>query len=604
MKLSEEQILAKNHKDGPCLVLAVPGSGKTTMLLARIEELSKVVSPKKILSLSFSRAQVQDMKKRYQGPESNFFTIHAFSYLIVRNYLKREKRQVNVLEDSLLYNKEDLVRDIYYRVNGRRISREDLANFFTATSYMVNKMEDLSYLDDLEVKNAGEIFLEYEDFKRKRHLFDFDDMLTFALKLLEEDEKTKRQVQRAYRYVQLDEGQDTSLLQFKIIERLVAPDNNLMVVADDDQSIYAFRAAEPDYLLNFKDHYPNGKILKLEKNYRSGEKIVASSLAFIGQNQERFEKEGQAFKGEGSEIFLKALKTSSKEYSYIKNHLKEGMTSAILFRNNISAISMMDFLIKDGIDFSITTESLDFFDSRILRDLEDVLYFAENLKDGEAFKKISGKIRTYLKREDLEKLSFKGRDEEVFDFYEREGRLEAYKLKELKARRRDFKKLSKMTFENKLSYIYSSMGYRDYLKTLSAKYGEERQNKLIFMESLLNFSKGLRNFEDFHKKEETFQKYLREDEDSNLILSTIHKSKGLEYDQVFLLDLVDGEFPTRDQDGEGERHLEEERRIFYVGLTRAKKEAHLLSLKERSGERVAPSPFYLDMEEILKDLQG
>lgn len=271
MKFTSKQLQAAKHLDGPLLVLAIPGSGKTTMLLERIKFLSEHIDSSKILNLTFSRIQANDMKKRFDSKDSNFMTIHAFCYLIIRNYLKKYNRQVNLIEDEKIYNKYNLVGEIYKNINKKKMSKEDLNLFFQKISFMKNSLLDISYLENVEISNADRIYLEYEKIKKQKHLLDFDDMQVYALELLN-DESLLRSIKNKYKYFQLDEGQDTSLLQFKILEKIVYPENNLLVVADDDQSIYSFRAADPKYLLNFKEIYKDAKIISLDTNHRSGKK--------------------------------------------------------------------------------------------------------------------------------------------------------------------------------------------------------------------------------------------------------------------------------------------------------------------------------------------
>ncbi len=207
MKFTSKQLQAAKHLDGPLLVLAIPGSGKTTMLLERIKFLSKHIDSSKILNLTFSRIQANDMKKRFDSKDSNFMTIHAFCYLIIRNYLKKYNRQVNLIEDEKIYNKYNLVGEIYKNINKKKMSKEDLNLFFQKVSFMKNSLLDISYLEKVEVSNIKEIYLEYEKIKKQKHLLDFDDMQVYALKLLE-DEKLLKSIKNKYKYFQLDEGQE------------------------------------------------------------------------------------------------------------------------------------------------------------------------------------------------------------------------------------------------------------------------------------------------------------------------------------------------------------------------------------------------------------
>lgn len=594
MKLTEKQFQAANHINGPCLVLAVPGAGKTTMLLKRINILEKYIDPSHILSLTFSKTQANDMKIRYNGLKTNFMTIHAFCYLIIRNYYKKKNRRIKILESDDLYNKYNLIKQIYLDINGKIMSSEDLDDFFSHVGYMKNSMDDISYLKNSQIKNIEKVYIAYEKFKKENFYIDFDDMQVIALKLLNEDNRLLRSVKSKYKYIQLDEGQDTSLIQFKILEKIVYPENNLMVVADDDQSIYSFRAANPDYLLNFKKIYPDSKILTMDENHRSQANIVIGSKNFIKQNQNRFKKDLYTNHPATTPIRLARLKNSKDAYKYIISHLDSNKKTAILYRNNISSLNMVSFLLKDNRDFSINNGSYDFFDSKILKDIINIISFSEDFDDVELFSNIYYMIKTYLNREDIEKLNQKPINYDIFDYLHEI--VDDEKSYNLMRKEKEFKYLRKLSLDKKIAYIYSNMGYRDYIKVFSNKYYEVIINKALYVESLINFTKGLKDLDQFYEKKLIFEKILNKRNDSNLILSTIHKSKGLEYDDVFVIDLIENEFPMLLDMNDNYMRIEEERRMFYVAMTRARSNLYLLSLKNRNGMKVKASIFYEDIK--------
>ena len=593
MKLTDKQISAARHKNGPCLVLAVPGAGKTTMILERIKYLAKDIDPKHILSLTFSKTQAIDMKLRYDGSKSNFMTIHAFCYLIIRNYYKKNKKTLRLLESDYSYNKYNLVRQIYLDINDRVISNEDLKNFFTEIGYMRNAMLGPSYLKKIEIKNVEKIYKAYERFKKENGYIDFDDMQTIAYDLINKDEKLLRSIKNKYKYIQLDEGQDTSLLQFRILERIAYPENNIMIVADDDQSIYSFRAANPSYLLNFDKTYPDGKIIRMDENHRSQKNIVNLSSKFIDQNTNRYKKNLYTNISPSSKVSYKSLKTSRDLYSYIIKNIEDNKTNAILYRNNISSLNLISFLMEDDIDFDINLDNLDFLESKIVIDIMNIIRFGEDFNDVDIFTEIYYKIKTYLKKEDIDKLELKPINMNIFDYlYEIVDEDMAYNLSK---KEREFKHLNSLSLDRKISYIYSYMGYGEYIKMFSSKYYEEVMNKDLYIESLVNFSKDLFTIDDFYEKVSDLEKIINKRSKSNIILSTIHKSKGLEYDNVFVIDLVKNEFPMINDYRNKEDEIEEERRIMYVAMTRARSNLHLLTLKTRNNKKTKPSEFYIDL---------
>lgn len=602
MKFTSKQLQAAKHLDGPLLVLAIPGSGKTTMLLERIKFLSEHIDSSKILNLTFSRIQANDMKERFDSKDSNFMTIHAFCYLIIRNYLKKYNRQVNLIEDEKIYNKYNLVGEIYKSINNKKMSKEDLNLFFQKVSFMKNSLLDISYLKKVEISNIEKIYLEYEKIKKQKHLLDFDDMQIFALKLLE-DEKLLKSIKNKYKYFQLDEGQDTSLLQFKILEKIVMPENNLLVVADDDQSIYSFRASNPTYLLNFTKIYKDAKIMTLDTNYRSGKEIINLASTFIKQNKNRYKKDFNVNRKTPSQIKIKSFKNFSKEYAYIIENIDKNKNTGILFRNNISAISLISYLLEKNIDFSINSKIMDFFESKIFLDMINIINFSNDFNNVEVFSEIYYKISSYLSKDDIEKLIYKPVNEDVFDFYENSD-IEDFKKDALFNIEKKLNHLRKLSIDKKISFIYQSLSYKNYIDMLSRKYKEETANKDLYIESLKYFTKSCENLDQVYEKIKIIEKKSKSLSENNLKLSTIHSSKGLEYDTVFVIDLIKNEFPIiLDEENYFER-LEEERRIFYVAITRAKNNLHLLSLKTRNNKKVASSIFYENSKEIIKNSLG
>lgn len=596
MKLTEKQKLAANHKDGPCLVLAVPGSGKTTMLLERIKNLSNDIDPNKILNLTFSRSQAVDMKNRYLKESqrdkinTNFMTIHAFCYLVIRNFYKKHNLELKILEADDSYNKYNLIKEIYYKTNKRIMSDEEMKIFFSVVGYMRNSLSNLSYLKNSQLKNINLIYQSYEKFKKDNFYIDYDDMQTLALELINTYPNLLKSIRNKYKYIQLDEGQDTSILQFKIIEKISDPNNNLMIVADDDQSIYGFRAAEPSYLLNFRENYPNAKFISMDENHRSSGNIVEVCHKFIKQNKNRYDKNIFTRKDLGNKVHLANLSDSKEAYKYIIDHMDPKVSNAILYRNNISCLNLISFLIDDDRDFTINFPSYDYFNSKIIRDLENIIEFSNDFYNVDLFSEIYYKINTYLNKEEIKKLVYKPKNLDVFSYLEEIVDDEkSYNLANIK---RKLIHLRKLPLDRKISYIYSYMGYGTYIDTFSKKYYELIYNKDLYIESLINFTKDLKSLDEFHEKIRKYEKMNQKLTSSNLILSTIHRSKGLEYDNVFIIDLVKNEFPMLRED---ENNLEEERRVFYVAMTRAKENLYLLSLKKRIGKNVQPSPFYLDI---------
>ena len=595
MNLTNQQNLAANHIDGPILVLAGPGAGKTTMLLHRIRNLSKIIDPVHILTITFSKNQAIDMEERYDGKETNFMTIHAFCYLIIRNYLKKNNRSLRLLETDDLYSKYDLIRNIYFRLNNKKITNEDLKEFFKDISYMKNAMLNENYLKNSKVKECVKIYRAYENFKIENFYIDFDDMQVIALKLIENDKNLLNSIRNKYRYIQVDEGQDTSLIQFRIIEKIASPNNNLMIVADDDQSIYSFRASDISYLLNFKKIYPESKTIILNENHRSGKNIVDISSRFIDKNNFRYKKDLYTNNTFNSNITIKSFKNVYDQYKFIRKNVTTDDKCAILFRNNIQALNIISFFMEDGIDFNLKISDPYFLESKIIEDFFDIIEFSNDFSKTEIFKEVYYKIGTFLSKDDIEKLEFKPINQNIFDFYY-SSEIDDYKIDTLIKTEKELKHIRNLILSKKISFIYKYLGYKSYISNFSKRYKEEVVNKDLFVESLVNFTKDLNDKKDFEDKVNKLNRYINNN--SNIILSSIHKSKGLEYDKVFVINLNENEFPMIGDGDDYNKKIEEERRVMYVAMTRAKKELFLLSIKKRSGINLNPSIFVNEVKSL------
>lgn len=277
--------------------------------------------------------------------------------------------------------------------------------------------------------------------------------------------------------------------------------------------------------------------------------------------------------------------------------MNQGERNAILFRNNIQAVNIISFLMEDDIDFSVNISSFDFFESKIIDDLFNIIEFSDDFDRLDLFCEIYYKMGTFLNKKEVDRLSFKAINKNVFEaLYEMD--LEDYKIETLVQKEKQLKHIRKLSLDKKISYIYKYMDYKSYISNFSKKYREEVVNKDLFVESMINFTKNLKTIEDFYNKKDKLEKKLSSS-NSNLILSSIHKSKGLEYDNVFVINMVKNEFPIIVDNEDIEKKIEEERRVMYVAMTRAKKNLHILSIKKRGSEKLSPSIFFTQIKNLL-----
>lgn len=596
MKLNPNQLEASRHDKGPALVLAVPGSGKTTVIVNRIKYLieDKGVSPYKILSITFAKSQQLDMQKRIldaldenYAKEVGVLTIHALSYKIIREYERYKKTKYTLLDVENAPKSRNILRKIYMDKLKTYPSEEELDQIQSILGYIKNANED--YIDADGPFEYKVVVDDFEAYKKKKRLIDFDDMLVIANDLLEKDRHIISKFKDKYEYILLDEGQDTSSIQFMILDKLINKDNNFFVVADDDQSIYRFRGACPERILNFENHYKGAHIYRLSENYRSTPSIITASNRLIKNNKLRYTKDLSAHKSGSAPVNVKLFNKDLDEYRYIAKYLKDATgTVAVLYRNNISQIPLAEYLERYMINFTSYDKKDRFFNHWIIEDIFDIYNFSQNMNDAALFRKIYYKIKGYLSKQDISEISTLT-DVDVLKTLYRSESIQSYKKDYILELMKDFKAIRKMKPSNVIDYIENDMNYRGYLRT-KGRDNSESFNKLLtmlyFLKQIALYTKSM---DELKLRLNVLRSKIYSQNDSNVVLSTIHGAKGLEFDTVFLIDIVDEEIPGSNNASDAE--LEEERRIFYVGMTRARENLYIFAFKERNNTDYDISPF-------------
>lgn len=377
INLNEQQQKAVTNIDGPILLLAVPGAGKTTVIVCRCANMviNHRIRPENILTLTFSKASAMDMKNRYQKLFGNraegklhFSTIHSFCYNVLRTYChKMNKTFPIIIEDEKApITKSQLLRQLYKELNDTYLTDDRLEELSNTICFVKNMMlpecELTKYGEG--IKNFPEIFKSYEAFKSQNNLIDYDDMLTKTLELFCNNQDLLNAYRSRYTYINVDESQDTSYLQHQIIKCLAAPRNNIFMVGDEDQSIYSFRAAFPRALLDFEKTYPGAQVYFMENNYRSTKNIAAAANKFIRQNYERYDKNMFSERDDGVPVKYTCLQNKNDQYEYIIPMLKKEndlAETAVLYRNNVSAIPLADALHRSMIPFYLREAKTTFF---------------------------------------------------------------------------------------------------------------------------------------------------------------------------------------------------------------------------------------------------
>lgn len=620
LKLSKNQKIASLHKDGPALVLAVPGAGKTTVIIQRTHNLIHEynINPNEILSITFSKASAKDMKNRYnamfgdyQNQNIIFSTIHSFSYTILREHAFRKNIKYTLIEGQNL-NKYNLIRKIYFDINNEYISEENLESIKNNFGFIKNMMlsvDEYVKNNNVNIKNFKQIYNYYENYKKKNCLIDFDDMLSITYKVLKEDKYILNKYRNKYLYIQVDEGQDTSKLQMEIIKTIAAPKNNLFIVADDDQSIYGFRGAFPKGLLNFNKDFSNAKLFYMEENFRSTKNIVNLSNKFIKQNTLRYDKNLYTNNKAIRPIQVIKAETVIDQYEYLIEELrkeKDYSNSAILYRNNISSLGLVEYLNKNDIPFFIRDNKINFRNHWVVKDLTCFLKLAYDDIDMKSYENIYYKMKGFTFKKYVDFAKTLNYNIPVFDRLLQYPSLKEDYIKLYSELKRDFKYLAKLKPVDAIEFIEKDLKYERYLKENSITFGYTYDSLKTILFDLKLIAQNTDDINEFLGRLKYLDYLISQSakERNGVTLSTIHSAKGLEFKNVYIVDLIDGDFPTsnsiEDFDKGNFHLLEEERRLFYVGMTRAKEVLDLITIKSRNERKVESSRFLVELEEMFR----
>ncbi|HEX9060510.1 MAG TPA: ATP-dependent helicase, partial [Clostridia bacterium] len=472
IKLNEEQLKAVTHVCGPALVLSGPGSGKTTVITSRCAYLimEARINPRNILTLTFNRAAKLEMESRFSriykdGPKPGFGTIHSFCNMIVGDYERRQGKRFRRIEGEE-EDKRKIIKNIYTRINGININEDELEDLINEIGLVKNRM--IKDLDNIEssIKNFTEVFKFYEEYKRSNLLIDFDDMLTYAYSILNKCPDLLISYRNRYTFLQVDEGQDLSKVQFEILKLLAGPGKgNIFIVADDDQSIYGFRGATPGHIFDFEKEFTGLKILKLENNYRSSGNIVGISSDFIRSNQERYDKCHKTVNDFFEDPFILDFINMKEQLKFIietiKSHLEENsnIEIAILYRNNISSVLIADAIDTAGINIKIMQNKLFFFRHWIVQDILAFLRFSQNQSDKEAFFRIYNKMNRFISRQMAENAQSHESSKSLIDSIIETCDLKPFQTNRFNELKNEFSMLASLHPEDALRYIEEGFKY-------------------------------------------------------------------------------------------------------------------------------------------------
>lgn len=618
MECNKEQKEAIMHRDGPAMVLAGPGAGKTYVITNRVKALIDEygVKPEQILVVTFSKAAAVEMKERFEMLTGGrrlpvrFGTFHSVFFQILRLAYHYEVK--DIATPALKYRfLEETLNETGYGVDDKKEFLSDIEKEISRVKG--ERIEiDCYFSSACSAEIFQKMYRGYQEKLQRHRCLDFDDMVVYTYQLLKEREDIRRRWQAQFRYLLIDEFQDINRLQYETVCMLAEPENNLFIVGDDDQSIYGFRGAKPGIMLSFPKRFPDTKQIVLGVNYRCSDEIMKAAERLIGKNNERYEKHIVANKGKEQPVHMKKCENlpdeAEKIVAQIQMYQKEGIAyqeMAVLFRTNMQMRLLAGKLMEHGVPFTMRENLPNLFDTWMAKDIMCYLQLALGNRSREKFLKIANRPVRYLSRTAFTE------SEVSFD------KLRAYyavKNQEWMEERiwnfeYDLKNLASLSPYAAIHFIRKGIGYDEFLKTYADERNvnaddwfdvlDEMQEMARDKKSIPEFLSFVENYGDTLEEMRQEQKKQQVKEEPGVSLMTMHASKGLEFSVVFVPTLNEDIVPYRKAVQEG--NLEEERRMLYVAMTRAKTYLHLSFVKERFHKEAEPSPFLYEISPALKN---
>ena len=611
-KLNENQKSAVQHINGPCMVLAGPGSGKTRVITYRIVNMviNNNINPKSILAISFTKASSTEMKNRAISLSHDnrlnsvtYGTFHSVFFRILRFF---EKYELDCILDEK--SKKYAIKGILKNLNVENAEDDDfIMSVINEISYVKNELMDkLDFESEILTKDEFiKVYNMYEDYKAQMKKIDFDDMLIKTYNLLSTNKRVLDRVRSVYRYILVDEFQDINKVQFEVIKLIASPTNNIFVVGDEDQSIYGFRGSRPDFLLEFEQYFSNSKKYVLDINYRSKKGIIDIANKLIHKNKNRYEKVIKCDREDKGIVKYINSEDSEDEARQIgKDILKKCEDNnvnyddfAIIYRTNIQSRALVDVFMDMHIPFVVRDSIVTIYDHWVAKDLLAYLRLAIDPYINEDWIRIINKPFRYISKDSIKLAS---EDKNFIDSLITKGGLHPKQIKTLNDLEIDVSYLKTLYPKDAISYIRTSLDYDRYV----LDYCSNRKIKPGGLVEILNeLESSSTNFTTIHEYLEHIEKVKSEIVESRnnkntegVIFTTMHSAKGLEFPYVYIIGTNEGTIPHEkscDIDDETKRKeaVEEERRLLYVGITRAQDELYISIPKNKYGRKVFESRF-------------
>lgn len=608
--LNDKQKEAVLNIDGPCLVIAGAGSGKTKVLTHKIAYLmaEKNIKPWNILAITFTNKAANEMKQRVEnlvGEAAKDMWIGTFHSICVR-ILRKTIDRIGFDSSFLIFDTSDqktLIKECMktLKIDDKMFTDKSvLAEISNGKNEMLEpKAYMVKYAGDFRREKIGEIYELYQKRLKENNAIDFDDIINFTIKILTENPDILEYYSEKFKYILVDEYQDTNKAQFTLVTILASRYGNITVVGDNDQGIYSFRGADISNILNFEKDYPGTKIIKLEQNYRCTGNILNAANAVIKHNENKYEKKLWTQNDEGE---LPTIHRADDEYDegrYIVeqiNHLKreeyfKNSDFVILYRMNSQSRAIEEILRREDIPYKIVG-GLKFYERKEIKDIISYLRLIYNPSDNISLKRVINEPKRGIGKTSVDNVQEISENTGT-SMFEIIKNAEQYGLNRLKANSQEFINLieemrSKINDLSISEIIKETLNKSGYVKALEAEDTTEAESRIQNLEefltvaiefeeqeaenSLADFLEGITLSSDIDGMEET--------EDS-VTLMTLHSAKGLEFNTVFLVGMEEGIFPGYKSIGEP-KELEEERRLFYVGITRAKRYLYLTCSRKRT----------------------
>ena len=616
-KLNENQLKAVEHLDGPCMVLAGPGSGKTRVITYRIANMvvNKNIKPTSILAISFTKASSLEMKNRaislsndYRMNKVTYGTFHSVFFRILRYFTNYDLESIldektkrlsmkNILKNFNIDNAED---------------DETVGQVINEISFVKNELMDKRDFKS-EILNNDEfikVYNTYEDYKSEINKIDFDDMLIKTYDLLNSNKNALDTVRRAYRYIMVDEFQDINRVQFEVLKLIANPNNNIFVVGDEDQSIYGFRGARPDFLLQFEEYFKDTQKVLLDINYRSKGEIIDVANRLIEKNKNRYEKVIKCSQGEGAKVNYISPENSEEEAVFIGKDILEEIKKdyveytdfAVIYRTNIQSRALVDVFMDMRIPFVVKDSVATIYDHWASQDILAYLRIGLNPKSNKDWIRIINKPFRYISRDNINLV----KDEENFiDALINKCDLHPKQIRTINDLDIDLSYLKSLNPKNAISYIRSSLDYDRYILDYCTNRKIKTNGLIEILNELESSATNFKTIQEYLEHIERVKSELADNKNNKstdgVIFTTMHSAKGLEFKNVYIIGANEGTIPhekSYDIDDEETKleQIEEERRLMYVAITRAEENLYISSPVSKYGKKVSKSRFIDDIK--------